>query len=315
MSFPSDCIEHQISTAHEAWQLLNTDLPQFKAVYNIWQNWYEATVTDAKIKTIVNDVVVIAYARMALRNGTLSKNPRHYHSEKHIDDLLLRLVAVSQFPKAKNIPEYGWSLLSIFMACHDLRQSEDDKHFDIIGNNEKASYKEALRIISAIDKEKLLFQEHKELLKLMIYGSTFGEGKDNLGNIYQGNLVEYLVGLINYFEDVDLEIAYLACDIDTANVAASLKDYANSSINVYQEIQEISNSKISAYNFFGEQQEKYFFNLQQFNSKLGKQAFLQLKAENEPKIKAICEKIKRLDKNLSNQEVVENYKNIVRAYL
>ncbi len=314
MSFPSDCIEHKISTAQEAWNILRAQRPQFTQIHATWWAWYDAIVKDSQLKNVVNDVVVIAYARMASRNGSLCKKPRAYHSERHIDDLLMRLMAVSQFPLSSEIPEYGWSLLSIFMACHDLRQNEQGACFDIIGNNEKASFKETLRIISKVDTDKYINHEHKELLKLMIYGSTFGEGKDNLGNIYQGNLVAYLVGLINYFEPVDLEIAYLACDIDTANVAASLKDYAHSSLDVYQEIQTLLNGKLSAHDFFGVQQEKYFFTHQKFNSHLGQQAFLNLKEENAPKIQHICNEIKKLDTNSSNEAVIETYKKLIQSY-
>jgi len=315
MSFPSDFIEHQISSVDEAWKLLREKLPQFIDIYDMWYKWYDTIVSNNQIKQVVADVLVISYARMALRNGSLSDNPRHYHSEKHTDDLIFRLVAVSQFPLSEKIPEYGWSLLSIFMSCHDLRQSEGGSNFDIIGNNEKASFKETLRIITTVDTNKCIYHEHKELLKLMIHGSTFGEGKDNLGNIYQGNLVEYLVGLINYFEAVDLEIAFLACDIDTANVAANLKDYANSSIDVYREIQNLADGSLSAYHFFGEQQEKYFFTYQQFNSSLGKQAFLQLKTNNEANLKFICNGMKKLDESISNEEVVDYYKKLVQSKL
>jgi len=265
------------------------------------------------MRAVITDAVVITYARMALRNGTLSINPRNYHSEKHINDLLYRMMAVSKFPESNDVPEYAWSLLSIFMSSHDLRQSHKNNKLDLIGDNEQASFQEISRILTRIDKHKIIRAEHKELLKLMIHGSTFGKGEDTLGNIYQGNLVKYLLKDIAYFDEDDKQLAYLACDIDTANVAADLKDYAQSSINVYLEIQNISPVEISAQSFFGEQQSQYFFELQHFNSKMGIIAFEQQKQINAPKVKQICDAINGLDEFTSNEEVVVFYLQQIEA--
>jgi len=307
MIFPPDLIEEQIFNVDQAWQLLDDKLPQFKKLHKIWWAWYKDTVQNNHMKKVINDAMVISYARMAKRNGSLSLNPRSYHSEHHLDDLLYRLMALSHFKSSRDIPPYGWSLLSLFMCCHDLRQSEDNNNKDLIGNNERASYQEVIRIIDIVDKKKYFRQEHKELLKLMIHGSTFGKGEDNMGNIYKGNLVKYLLKDVAYFENIDKELAFIACDIDTANVSADLIDYAKSSINVYNEIQNISPVKVSAHSFFGELQEQYFFDLQKFNSKLGKQAFANKKLENAPIVKSICDVIKQLDPETNNEKVVEIY--------
>lgn len=311
MIFPPDLIEEQISNVDQAWRLLNDKLPAFKKLYTVWEAWYKNIVPNKKIQNVIIDAVVISYARMAKRNGSLSLNPRSYHSEHHLDDLLYRLMALSHFESSEEIPDYGWSLLSLFMCCHDLRQSEENNNRDLIGNNERASFQEVLRIIDTVDKKKVIRQEHKELLKLMIHGSTFGKGEDNMGNIYKGNLVKYLLKDVAYFENIDKELAYIACDIDTANVSADLKDYAQSSINVYNEIQNISRVEISAQAFFGELQEQYFFDLQMFNSQLGKLAFSKHKERNAAKVREVSEAIKLLDKNLNNEQVVDLYlKNI-----
>lgn len=307
MVYPPDSIEKQLSSVEKAWALLNSELPAFDSIYPIWHNWFCETVKDAEVQEVVSNAVVIAYARMALRNGTLSNKPRCYHSEKHIDDLLYRLIAISQLSEADSITDYGWSLLSLFMCSHDLRQSEVNNELDLVGGNEQASFQEVARILVLVDKYQIVRREHKELLKLMIHGSTFGKGEDTEGNIYQGNLVKYLLKNVEYFDDSDKELAYLACDLDTANVAADLKDYAQSSINVYNEIQDISQNSLTAQTFFGEMQEQYFFELQSFNSQLGVLAFAQRKSENSSNIKKISLRIKDLDSNLSNKKVVEYY--------
>lgn len=307
MVFPPDLIEKQISTVDKAWQLLNSKLPVFNSIYYIWHDWFCETVKDRQAQEVITDALVMSYARMALRNGTLSETPRCYHSEKHIDDLLYRLIAISNMSDSQMVSDYGWSLLSLFMCGHDLRQSEKNNDSILIGDNEQASYQEIVRILDTVDKHKIVRNEHKELLKLMIHGSTFGKGEDTAGNIYQGNLVKYLLKNVGYFEEKDKELAYLACDIDTANVAAELTDYAQSSINVYNEIQNISQNTLSAQTFFGEMQEQYFFELQSFNSKIGVLAFDFQKQENAPKIQLISQRIKSLDKDLSNKTVVDYY--------
>jgi hypothetical protein len=307
MSFPADLIEQRISNYDQALSLLNKQLPRFKEKFKTWQNWHQSVTFDTQMQEVISQILVITYARMAMRNGSLSLSPRSYHNEGHIDDLLERLIQISKLPESKSMPDYGWSLLSLFMSSHDLRQSETKNNDDIIGHNEQASYQELLRLIVIIDKNKLLRQEHKELLKLMIHGSTFGEGKDVVGNVYQGNLVKYILQRVAYFDETDKQIAYLACHIDTANVAEQLKDYAQSSINVYKEIQTMSTTKISAQSFFGQQQEQYFFELQQFNSSLGLIAFAKNKSNNAPMVREICKNIRLLDKNMEDEKIIAYY--------
>jgi len=307
MKYPADLIEEQISSIDQAWDLLNKKLPEFKDIFDIWKSWYFQMVKSSKMRSVITDAMVITYARMALRNGTLSINPRNYHSEKHINDLLYRMMAVSKFSESNDVPEYGWSLLSLFMCSHDLRQSHKNNKQDLVGDNEQASFQEISRLLTYIDQYKVIRPEHKELLKLMIHGSTFGKGEDTVGNIYQGNLVKYLLKNVGYFDEDDKQLAYLACDIDTANVSAELNDYAQSSINVYTEIQNISPVEISAQAFFGDQQKQYFFELQEFNSRIGIIAFEQQKQINAPKVKLVCDAINGLEKNTSNEKVVKFY--------
>jgi len=313
MNFPPDIIEERVTSIDQAWELLNSKLPQFNRIYATWYSWYKEITSGSAMQGVVLDAFVITYARMSLRNGILSINPRNYHNEKHIDDLIYRLMAISRLPGSDSIPAYGWSLLSLFISSHDLRQSEISNNDGLIGNNEQASYQEISRLLSQIDIQVVIRQEHKELLKLMIHGSTFGEGKDISGNIHQGNLVKYILESVGYFDSMDKELAYLACDIDTANVAIEIQDYAQSSIDVYNEIQNISKKEISAQTFFGSQQQQYFFKAQKFNSQLGKQAFAQGKNRNSAKVKKVCQLIKQLDKSMHNDDIVEYYQSYINA--
>jgi hypothetical protein len=314
MTFPPDYVEKQIANIDQAWTLLNNKLPEFKNLFHIWSLWHENILINPSMHSIISDAVIICYARMALRNGSLNEKPRHYHSEKHIEDLLLRLMAISELPETEKIPDYGWSVLSLFMCSHDLRQSENNQsNKNIIGTNEQASFLEIERLMALIDTKGRFQNEHKELLKLMIHGSTFSQGEDNNGNIYNGNLVDVLLKTIDYFEEDDKQLAFLACDIDTANVAAELTDYADSSINVYNEIQAFSNAPINAKTFFGIQQQQYFFVMQRFNSHIGVVAFSEQKDKNAPKIKTVCQAIIDSDEGFTNEEVVELYRQQIQT--
>ena len=313
MPYLPDLIEEQIPNTDMAWQLLDSQLPQFRSLYEMWKSWYYKFVKNHAMAKVISDAMVVCYARMALRNGSLSLSPRSYHNETHIDDLLLRLIALSQHRTSDFIPEYGWSLLSLFMCSHDLRQSEINDDLELVGNNEQATYFEVKRLINQLDSKKAVRQEHKELLKLMIHGSTFGKGEDTHGNIYKGNLVKYILKSVAYFDEMDKELAYIACDIDTANVAAPLSDYAVSSLNVYHEVKSLTDKEISAKRFFGEQQEQYFFELQKFNSQIGKQAFHPLKLDNAPIIQSICTTINNLPDTTENHRVVEIYQQQIKA--
>ncbi len=316
MTFPPDNVEEQMANVNQAWRFLNNKLPEFKNLFHAWALWHENILINPSMHSIISDAFIVCYARMALRNGSLSENPRLYHSEKHIEDLLFRLMAISELPETENIPDYGWSVLSLFMCSHDLRQSEDNKlNKNIIGNNEQASYLEIERLMALIDSKGLFQNEHKELLKLMIHGSTFSQGEDNNGNIYNGNLVAVLLKTIDYFEEADKQLAFLACDIDTANVATELTDYADSSINVYNEIQTFSKTPINAKIFFGEQQQQYFFVMQRFNSHIGVAAFSEQKDKNAPKIKTISRIIIDSEDELANEEVIELYRQQIRLML
>ncbi|HHL31514.1 MAG TPA: hypothetical protein ENJ41_02935, partial [Oceanospirillales bacterium] len=170
MIFPPDQIEKRIASTDQAWEILSSGSAKFSGVYAIWLDWYQNISAGSKLQKVITDAVLICYARMALRNGSLSANPRSYHSEKHIDDLLKRLMLVSKHPDAHNIPSYGWSLLSLFMSSHDLQQAFQKNDQGLIGCNEQASFEEVTRLIKAIDDKHIVRREHKELLKLMIHG-------------------------------------------------------------------------------------------------------------------------------------------------
>jgi hypothetical protein len=316
MRYAPDQVELEIQSTDQALNLLASFLPDFNELFSLWEQWFEDQIGSCPLYPIVSDALLISYARMALRNGSLSPKSRNYHNEGHIDDLLYRLMAVSEYPKIKQrIPKYGWSILSLFMGAHDLRQNIKESNDDLVGNNEKASFDEVKRLIERLDHKKVFQKEHIALLKLMIYGSTFGKSEDQHGNVFNGNLVKYLLDDNRHFEPIEKEIAYLACDIDTANVSAPLLKYAEASIDVYNEIQNFSATPLDAKLFFGDLQENYFFTLQRYNSKIGRLVFDKFKLKNAPIIRKISNSISNLSDNLTNEEVVELYLELIQDNL
>lgn len=316
MTYAPDQVEKEIQSTDQALNLLASFLPDFNKLYSLWEQWFENQIGLCPLYTIVKDALLISYARMALRNGSLSQKCRDYHNEGHIDDLLYRLMAVSEHPKiVDRIPNYGWSLLSLFMGTHDLRQNLSNSDEDIIGNNEKASFDEAKRLITSLDHQKIFKTEHMDLLRLMIYGSTFGKSTDAQGNVFNGNLVKYLLDENVKFELINKEIAYLACDIDTANVSAPLLNFADSSIDVFTEVKNFSPIAIDAKLFFGKLQENYFFTLQRYNSKIGRLVFDKLKLKNAPIIRSISHSISNCSDDLSDKEVIEYYLELIHENL
>ena len=315
MTFSPDSVELKISTSLQARELIRSRIPTFLDFYSVWSEWLNLMCPDCKLKKVVEDVVIISYARMSIRNGLLNSRPRQYHNEKHIEDLIYRMMAVSEYPESKEIPQYGWSLLSMFMGAHDLRQAETPESKSLVGNNEKASYEELMRLLKEIDHSRVVTETHKQLLKLMIYGSTFGTNKDENGTVFNGNLVAYLLDQVGYFDNADKEIAFLACDIDTANVSAPLIEYAHSSIDVFKEIQDFSEFKLSAQMFFGNMQEDYFFKLQKYNSKLGRLTLNDMKIKNAPFVRKVSKEISKLDESLSNQKVIDKYLQLMKEQI
>lgn len=311
--YPADLIEEQVSSTGEAQQLLEEGLPAGLEFFESWLQWAQEKIPDSALLRTTKNIVLVSYARMALRNGSLSINPRSYHSEEHIEDLFTRVKMVSGLKQSESIPGYGWSLLSLFICCHDLRQSEKNNPQTLVGNNEQASFDELVRLLNKYDKHHLFDNKLRNILKVMIHGSTFGSGEDTNGNIYRGNLVKYLLDESSEFDDMDRELAYIACDIDTANVAIDFKEFAQSSINVYDEIQNISPQRLTAKEFFGEQQESYFFDLQKFDSRLCNLAFSRYKEKNAPMVSKVSQSIRQLDTSYSDEQVVKYYIDLVES--
>ena len=146
-----DSTEAQINNYQRAVETL-ARLPENHLKLTEWQSWSQDLFAGQPWLTKLNEAMVIAYARMVKRNGTLSDKPRSYHNEFHINDLLSRVIYCAR-QSTDQIDLKGLALLSFFAATHDLRQAEQPKHIDDespVGANEMASFQEASRILLAI---------------------------------------------------------------------------------------------------------------------------------------------------------------------
>ena len=287
--------------AQDALSGLPTEHQQLK----YWHIWAEKTFTDQPWCQHLSKAMTIAYARMATRNGTLNANPRSYHNERHINDLLQRVMYCAQHYEHQ-LSANGLAILSYFAACHDLRQDEtknETNPLSLVGSNEKVSFIEAQRIIESLGENSLWNAHHLLLLKTMIEGSTFGSGGKRSINFFQGNLAKHLLQQLALPNKNDEQLVLLGCDLDTANVSLPIGEFALSAVHIYDELISHQQAAISAHQFFSQQQKIYFFEQQCFNANISQDLFAGDKKLNSKKLIALSDYIEQLPNNLSDTEI------------
>lgn len=303
-----DQTESDINSFEKA-QIVLSRLPKSHQQLNFWLIWSDRVFKNKPWQNQLNQAMSIAYARMAVRNGSLSSKPRSYHNELHINDLLIRVMFCAEQFKQHLTPN-GLAILSFFAACHDLRQSEprnpDESEF-LIGSNEQASYEEAKRIIDISGNSALWNEHHLLLLKTMIEGSTFGSGGKKSKNFFQGNLAIHLLNQLQLPNKNDEQLVLLGCDIDTANVSLSINEFALTAVDIYDELISHQNAPITAFQFFSEQQKIYFFEQQKFNADIGQQLFEPKKEKNKDKLILLSDYISELNPESSDVEIKKHF--------
>jgi len=305
----TDQTEQSINSYSQATECLR-QLPNDHPKLNHWLRWSHEAFAQQRWRENLQQCMVVAYARMALRNGTLSQSPRSYHNERHINDLLLRVIYCSEHAQG-HISKEGMALLSMFSACHDLRQAEAQKPSSdnsLVGANEMASFEEAIRIIKLIGISELWTEHHLLLLKTMIEGSTFGSGGKRSKNFFQGNLAKHLLTQLELTNTDDNELVLLACDLDTANVCLPIDQFAASAIHIFDELISHQNTQLSAHQFFSQQQKIYFFDQQAFHAQITKDLFQSHKTANSDKLLLLSEYIANLPDDLSADQIKQKFK-------
>ncbi len=300
----TDQTEKIICNFEQAQVALNS-LPTEHQQLKHWHIWAEKIFIDQPWYEHLSKSMTIAYARMAIRNGSLNAKPRSYHNEIHINDLLLRMMYCAKHYEQQLSPN-GLAILSYFAACHDLRQDEaknENNPQSLVGSNEKASFEEAQRIIESLGKNTLWNAHHLLLLKTMIEGSTFGSGGKRSINFFQGNLAKHLLEQLALTNKNDEQLVMLACDLDTANVSSPISEFAQSAIHIYDELISHQQASISAHQFFSQQQKIYFFKQQSFNANISQGLFDGHKQQNSKKLIALSDHIDQLPSDLSATDI------------
>ena len=307
VNMASDSVQDETETAicgfKEAQQAL-AELPPDHPQLSHWHRWADEVFQTKPWQPGLQQAMTIAYARMALRNGALSDHPRSYHNELHINDLLSRLMYCAK--RFQQLTPNGLAVMSIFAACHDLRQAEprlEDNLKSLVGANEKASFEEAQRIIQLVDDDGLWTEHHVLLLKTMIEGSTFGSGGKRSKNFFQGNLAKHLLEQLQLPNKNDEQLVLLGCDLDTANVSLPISEFALSAVHIFDELITHEHVPISAHQFFSEQQKIYFFEQQTFNADITRELFSEHKQHNSDKLIALSEHIEQLPADMPAEQI------------
>ena len=220
-----------------------------------------------------------------------------------------------------------WFRLSLFAATHDLRQREASEFHAGIGSNERASVEETFRILRACGFSP---EQNAELFmscELMISGSTFDARPPSPTHEYNpaemavqsgGALAQKLDAKLDkhvpgWRDDPRirhaLDLALIAADLDTANVAEPFLLYMASAERLCLEREMRSHRDLGSPDsaqpmlaFLTEGQERYFFELHRFSSDYGRRTFDASKRANSDKLVALA---RRLRAAFSEQQPVD----------
>ncbi len=341
--FSADTVESTIRNPALAQDAVGQRSPKFLALLRHLQIQFRKkfssdSASDSLVKS-VREVCLVAFARMAQRNGTWGNGKRYYHDETHIIDILDgRLSSVCGSSGSQDLKASDWILLVLFAVTHDLRQTEEIRPLDNIGANELASIEEAHRLMLDCG---ISFEEHAYLfdtLSLMIKGSTFVNqrrpgavnGHYNPPPIGGSLAPEIAHELIEANPDwqsnselkSQINLVLLASDLDTANVAEPHQQMILVAIKLCLEIEEIIGRDIKStesaeyvFEFLTRRQELFFFDLHRFYSDIGRSAFATGKEKNAKFLKDL---ISQARESLSidgktGEEVVAAYQALVQG--
>lgn len=259
-----------------------------------------------------DDAVRIGYARLALRHGSWGEDFHDYHNEGHVLDIYRdRIGKLIATHGALALSLRDWCILGLFAACHDLRQREKTAYAAGVGANERASTEEAVRILDSCGFARDSDADIYLALDLAIAGSTFdarpppGSAAFNAAELVQsgGALATKLAQKLDkhrpgWRDDVRMqhahELALIAADLDTANVADPFARFTASARNLCLEREMLcqrdiddGDSAMPVLGFLTDGQDRFFFDLHRFNSALGRVAFEEAKRANAARLKSL----------------------------
>jgi hypothetical protein len=262
--------------------------------------------------------LTLSLARFGCRHGSWGEDFHHYHNENHALEILDgRIGRLIDHVGLEAMAGEDWIALSLFATCHDLRQREQVDFDRTVGNNEAASIAETFRILDVCGFSRERDRGVYLNLELMIAGSTFDARPGATpaqynsaevaatGGALAPRIGAYLDRMLDgWREDADVlravELAQIASDLDTANVAEAFPWLAESASRLCQEREmrsgrdlRAAESALPCVGFLSDGQERYFFELHRFCSPLGEATFAATKAENGPKVKSLAEALRQ----------------------
>jgi hypothetical protein len=318
--YPADPIESRVPDPGTARALVRARRPDVLALLEHRRTRLAKAVSEAASETIerAENAILMAFCRLAFRHGSWGDDFHTYHNEGHILEILgPRLDRIMDAIGEERLSLRDWFRLSLFAAAHDLRQREVPEFHAGIGSNERASVEETFRILHACG---FTTEQNPELFsscELMISGSTFDARPPSATHEYNpAELAVQSGGAMAHKLDAKLdkhvagwrddarirhalELALIAADLDTANVAEPFALFMASAERLCVEIQMRSRRDPASpaaaepmLAFLTDGQERYFFDLHRFNSDYGRQIFDSAKRANADRLVALTARLR-----------------------
>jgi len=251
------------------------------------------------------DAAVITLARVSMRHGSLGEDHHHYHDEAHPTALIGRLFRIYDSPRGAEVDTGERLYLAMFAGAHDLRQREGmEVGPDGVGANERASADEWRRIMDSVGFDRDENADVYELITQMIHGTTFNIGfgpeadKWPLGALAPKIVKDLKDAHPDWQQHPDFQrqvkLIPLAADVDTGSVADEFDDYALEATKLAREMEKRkghaelnASTAADVLGFLSDGQERFFFELQKFNSDIARQALGGAKEENSRRLKEL----------------------------
>jgi hypothetical protein len=341
--FPEDAAERSVADVAQARSLLSTLAPGLSAALARRRSGLAPITRSEDLARVARSeaAVELAYARLAVRHGSWGEDFHAYHNEHHIleifDSRIARLMAHAGV-QALGLDD--WLLLGLFAACHDLRQREPALYSAGVGSNERASIEEGFRILDLAGFERSRDAHFYTGLELTIAGSTFDarppaqdweynsvdlvQGGGALASKLDAKLDKHVPGWRDDATIVHaLDLALIAADLDTANVAEPFPRFVETGMRLCQEREMRCHrdtadaaSALPVFGFLTDGQERFFFDLHRFNSEPGRDAFSAAKQANAAPLKSLTMALRaRIAINgrpASGDEVIETMRKLTR---
>lgn len=313
--FPADAFEHRVPDPGTARALVRERRPDVLALLDRRRERFGPLISDQPPELIerAEDAVLMAFCRLAFRHGNWGDDFHAYHNEGHAIEIVgPRIDRLVETIGLQTLTLRDWFLLTLFGAAHDLRQRESPEFAAGIGSNERASVEETFRILLACG---FTHEKNPDLflaIELMISGSTFdARPAPSMREYNTADLVVQSGGALAQKLDTKLDkyaegwrgdprivhalqLALIAADLDTANVAEPFPLFMSSSERLCLE-REMRNHRdlaspdaaLPILNFLTEGTNRYFFELHRFSSEFGRRTFAGAKAENATKLRTL----------------------------